>query len=185
AGSEGPAGALPPGARVLLVDDCGATLAAALRLRGARVTRWRRFCRGPRAGAAWPPGRSGGRLYDGSVMRLPSTKAALELAVQAVAPLLQPGAGLWLYGAVSEGGLAMRSALAGPAFYNARTVALRGEFVVAAAIRGDSPLRERSLAEFAEQAEIELGGAPLPWRVYPGLFAGGGLDVMTSALLRV
>lgn len=33
-------------------------------------------------------------------------------------------------------------------------------------------------------AVVERASMRLPWVVYPGLFAGGGLDVMTSALLR-
>ena len=32
--------------------------------------------------------------------------------------------------------------------------------------------------------QLQLDGNSLTWLAYPGLFAGGGLDVMTDALLR-
>ena len=42
-------------------------------------------------------------------------------------------------------------------------------------------------AAWEERGELRLGGGDdaVPWLTLPGLFAGGGLDVMTAALLRV
>merc|ERR1712025_1214024 len=39
------------------------------------------------------------------------------------------------------------------------------------------------LDAWIEQTTLDLGGGDRKWMVVPGLFAGGGLDVMTSLLL--
>ena len=46
-----------------------------------------------------------------------------------------------------------------------------------------SVLHLQYLQEAVQQSQGQQGQGQ-PWRTYPGLFAGGGLDVMTTALLR-
>eukprot|EP00038_Savillea_parva_P009990 m.187159 g.187159 ORF g.187159 m.187159 type:complete len:1020 (+) comp16998_c0_seq1:156-3215(+) len=62
---------------------------------------------------------------------------------------------------------------------------LSQSLVVLHAAGRKAPAPTTSLDAWRTQSTLTLEGADLPWVTYPGLFAGGELDVMTSALLAV
>lgn len=220
---------------VLLVgDDPGGAMAAAIRGRGAGVSRWRRMaCDGrcdtasehaPDEASLWPPPPPPPRSpWDAVVVRLDGGGGPDGFAMCAAicAEHLRPGGTLFVVGRDNEGapGAAARlrglkappgatdsGAAAAPSSSHPPLPAKRpllftpgsvvevgrtpdGSCVVSRAIR--------SGATFAiGPAVIDEGGhhhhpidawrSVSPWRdfpewvVYPGLFGGGGLDVMTS-----
>jgi len=183
-GGHGPAQALPARSRALLVDDFGRALGTALRTRGVLVSRWRRFSVGGKGGAPWPSPRKGGdKRYDGAVVRLSATKASLEFALRAVAPLLSKGAPLWVYGARVEGAHVVSGTLRALQFADVRVVGDDGICMVTRGLRSKEEPPVVTFADNASQTELAVGGERVPWCVFPGLFACGGLDIMTSALL--
>ena len=169
-GAQGPAAAASEGKRMLLVDDYGPALAEAIRAAGAKVSRWRRFSRGDREGAAWPEPRGGGQLFDAAVVRLPSTKAALELALHAVAPLLAAGAPLWVYGACAEGAHTVKAALREPLFEKARLPACHGGYAVAVASRSSAERPVAALHGHRQRLTLQLEGQPVRWQVYTYIY---------------
>lgn len=203
-------GALPPVAvggrpapRVLLIgDDPSGAARAALHARGwRRVTHWRRFAcdrgGGSRVAAAAPapPPRAGRRLYDAVVARVAPSADAASLVAAAAAAALPPGAPLLLYGAAAEGaaGACGTEGLFGglaPLLTDAR-----GSVVVRAhrlgGVAPPAPVAAPSAAA-GGRVVLELprvGGRPAAaarvlWAApRAGLFAGGGVDVMSAALL--
>ena len=64
--------------------------------------------------------------------------------------------------------------------------AVRERTPLASHARARSLPSRDSLSSWATTAPLTLpgGGAVGAWTTYPGLFAGGGVDVMTAALLR-
>ena len=199
--------------RVLCVDDAHRLASLPLREAGWTVTNWNRFARRDRAGSAWPPAiKSGARLFDAATVRLPPTKAAFAMAIAAAAARMAEGATLWVYGAATEGIRTAAASFPAGLFADVavvRVVAIAGEtFAVVRATRTAAPIPEGADDHLAHRSTATLHlpapndddgndgndgnhrgnpgnrGDPIPWTVYPGLFAGGGLDVMTAAMLR-
>ena len=207
-----PWAALPRGSRVLLVgietadDDAEAPAAAidaSLRAAGLVAVHWRRFaCAAQDASAApWPAAPPGGGLFGACVMRWPWYAAgdAAAMALHASASVTAAGAPLWLCGNTDEGADGAAEAI-DAAYGRASQVASDGGGALllsarrgdagAAAARGARGALEGwltrsslTLPRVGESAGGEGGDAALDWVTYPGLFAGGGVDVMTSALL--
>ena len=200
AGDAGPIGRTPSGARVLCVDDTHRLASLPLREAGWTVTNWNRFARRDRAGSAWPPAiKSGARLFDAATVRLPPTKAAFAMAIAAAAARTAEGATVWVYGAATEGIRTVPASFPAELFADVaeiRVVAVAGRtFAVVRATRTAAPIVEgaddhrahRSAATLhlpAPNDEDSSASDPIPWTTYPGLFAGGGLDVMTAFMLR-
>eukprot|EP00927_Polykrikos_kofoidii_P032645 TRINITY_DN27748_c0_g1_i1.p1 TRINITY_DN27748_c0_g1~~TRINITY_DN27748_c0_g1_i1.p1 ORF type:complete len:389 (-),score=82.31 TRINITY_DN27748_c0_g1_i1:194-1195(-) len=180
--------------RLLLVDEFPeASVGGALReSSGLRFSHWRRFAVGGRLGSSWPSARKKeeseptASLFGGAVVRLAATKAAAEFALNAVAPVLASGAPVWLYGARAEGAHTAVSTLLPriKGLSGARVAASNAGFVVAFAVRNNVELGFGCVDDWATDTELILKDTRLPWRVFPGLFAGGLLDVMTATLLR-
>ena len=206
AGQAGPVAGGGAG-RILCVDDTHRLLSQPLREAGWKVTPWNRFTRRERAGAPWPSKQK--VPFDAATVRLPPTKGAFEMATAAAAARLTPGATLWVYGAASEGVHTAAESLPERLFTDARVVfATRrsrggtgqpgGGFAVLSATRTEAEAEAKDdaaawrttvdslrLPAGAGRAGGAEGGKTMDgWVVYPGLFAGGGLDVMTAALLR-
>merc|ERR1712008_203116 len=76
---------------------------------------------------------------------------------------------------------------AAPGVASQEVAAVRDGCTVAFAFRNKELVPAGALEDWATATELELqsGALRLPWRVYPGLFAGGLLDVMTAQLLQV
>lgn len=184
---DGPAD-MPPDAPVevataplLVVDDVDGHLAAAL----PAAVRWSRVARGDQSAAAWPPAGP----HPGATLRLPKAKAALDLALHAIASTLSPGAPLWLYGANDEGIRSVAGRLAG-LFDDVVSISARRRCRVWQARRTAAPARA-PLSAWRQETRLLLPGAvgapveDVAWVEYPGVFAAGRLDAATAVLLDV
>ncbi len=197
------------GGRMLCVDDAHRLLSRTLRERGGwSVTNWNRFSRKDRRGAPRPPA---GAAFDAATVRLPPTKAAFAVALVAVAARLRAGGVAWIYGADREGIRGCETdGLPDGTFEDVRVVHAvdhgagiegvdrgahvedsTGSFAVLRCVRTDKPMtRDEDLLENFKRVgglDVRLGDdvhAFERWVTYPGLFAGGGLDVMTAFLLE-
>ena len=187
-------------AKVLVAgaDDDG--VAAALAAAGLAPTAWRRFASSPADAhvAAWPTAAGDGEAYVGCAMRWPWYAAgdAAAMSLHAIAPLLKPGAELWVFGNADEGADGCEAALA-PLFDDCTLVRSRdGALVYRARRRTGAAVAKKaasraSLHDWRETAALRFPAVTFhaatevaAWVRYPGLFAGGGLDVMTAALCR-
>ncbi len=170
----------PAGKRALVYEERSAALDDALRASGATVERWNRRALGGRpAGVEPPPG-----PFDLVFLRLPRSKAELEMAAHMTAAVAVPEARLLLYGAKDEGiGSAPRRL--DEVFPSATTLAVGGHCRVWSLQRGDPPtlLRPR-LEDWALELDPGLPGLPDRWISYPGVFAHGGVDQGTLLLAR-
>lgn len=174
--------ALPPlavGGRVLVVGDRTGRVAPDLKNRGLEVERWDRRALDSRPGTPWPaPG-----PYDAAVVRLPRGKAELEMTLHAAAADLKPGAPLYVYGANDEG---IKSVPRHTEPLLGETVSLdaRKHCRLLEALRPDEiPGLKRSLSEFRAVVSLPMADGPVDHVSYPGVFAKGGLDEGTEALL--
>lgn len=190
---------------VLLVgDDPEGLIESALTSRGCNVTHWRRYaCDGAvvsdSPATAWPPVSpsiaqctESGHLFDAAVVRVPPSSEGTAFVFDAVASVLQPAAQLVTFGLNDEGEGRIAETL-GDA-YSKWTL-------LASTSSGDASVRKCSRIASATPATVARGSfqawrmtidlssaasspvGPAPWVVYPGLFAGGGFDVMSAALL--
>ena len=119
------------------------------------------------------------------------------MSLHAIAPLLKPGAELWVFGNADEGADGCEAALA-PLFEDCTLVRSRDGALVYRARRrtGAAAAAKKATARAALHDWRETAALRFPavtfhaatevsaWVRYPGLFAGGGLDVMTAALCR-
>lgn len=184
---------------VLLVgSDPGSVAADALAGIGARVHRWRRFAAdkgGDVQASPWPappPDQDGVQArYAAAALRIPPSTEAFALAVDAVASVLCEGGGLLLYGRVDEGATeaALRGAL-GLAYEEFVQLAVMpdGAAVVFFCRRSAAPPSRGRIEAWQGAVSVQLRAAaaapPMPvFCTFPGLFAGGDLDIMTEALL--
>jgi len=193
---------------VLLVDDehrdAGVAWTSALGGMStvSDVYRWRRFSTPSGAGEAWP---SRKRL-NLCVMHLPFLACAARYALSAAAASLRKGATLvlWADTLAPNSASAMRKSLQEAGFESISIVKETSSIVVLSAVRGTQNAAAKSSNEAWRQEisvnlqvdddnDNEEGGAQEglqgqqqqhPWIVYPGLFAGGGVDLMTSVLLK-
>jgi 16S rRNA (guanine1207-N2)-methyltransferase len=189
-----------PLAVLLVGDDPNGVLTAQLaRTPGVRVTHWRRLaCEGAAPGAPparmWPTGPDGtddgdddGALFDAAVLRAPPCTARGALfAAHGAASRLRGGAPLLVCGNTAEG--CASAATLGKRLFDAATLLASspdgGAAVLRAARRATDAGSSKKCSVTGWRVEQPpLHGASAPWVVYPGLFAGGGLDVMTAALL--
>jgi 16S rRNA G1207 methylase RsmC len=178
--------------RMLLAGfDSDPPLDAAVREAGWEPVHWRRFCSGEedKGTSSW--------LSEGDfaacALRWPWYAAgdAAAMALHAVAGAMRDQAPLWVTGNADEG-VAGLPALAASCFGEASLLAPEGTASVYHAVRsgpeaGAATSARAVLAGWRTDSTLLVPGAPsggLPWSVYPGLFAGGGLDVMTAEMLR-
>ncbi|KAK3284847.1 hypothetical protein CYMTET_7514, partial [Cymbomonas tetramitiformis] len=125
------------------------------------------------------------RLARMGILRLPASKAACELALHALAGVLAPGAPMYVGGYMDEGMLAA-FALLEPLFESPQWMCRPSEKYGVGVILAQRAAAgtARKLSSFRNICEVDLEGQSLPWLVYPGLFAGGCLDIMTGVLLK-
>lgn len=171
---------------LLVVDDID--VAEGLRASGCAVQWWGRMSVGDERGRERPP--KGARNCLCAVVRLSGVQsnsggASLRLAVAGAATVLSQGAPLWLCGSEDEG-IGDAAAALQHFFTKAEEIAQDGRSRVLRAYRCDS--QPKSLEEFSSVVRLTLSEVGLSdvddWEVWPGLFAGGTLDVMTAFLLR-
>lgn len=200
-------GEVPRGSHVLLAgfDPCP-ELEASLREHGLTPIHWRRFASGAEdtAAATWPSevtAKQGG-LVAACFVRWPWYAAgdAAAMSLRAVASVAQRNAPLWLCGNVDEGADNASEVLneaygaattvevrEGAALYHARhTAPSVGADGLPSPRLGLEGWRSEVAAVMPTvgKAHAPRKPASLNWSTYPGLFAGGGVDVMTTALLN-
>ena len=194
---------LPKGSTVLVAGfDPSPDLDRALKAKGLVPVHWRRFACGAddAAATAWPAhGASGAPFAAACFVRWPWYAAgdAASLLLRAVASTAMPSAPLWLCGNLDEGADAAPDLL-GTTYGKAATVETSNGATLCTAkhsakvTAADQKLL--SLSGWSSQVKVtlpavgEVGGSAakassVQWLTWPGLFAGGGVDVMTSALL--
>ena len=176
------------------------------------VSYWHRFAdsRLPKdcpPAAAWP-NPSKDALYTAAVLRLPPSRAALEYALHAVASVLRPGGLLVIAGCRVEGMHATRAHVPTQLFEDvvelpspptlptgtpaSATVLTARRTQNASDCLGVDAFAQRTSLTLPTPASLSAAATktaaatlpPLPWLTLPGLFAGGGLDVMTTVLLQ-
>lgn len=164
-------------APLLVVDDVDGQLRGAL----PRAVRWSRVASGALAGeaAAWAPAGP----HPGATLRMPKAKAALDLALHAVASTLPAGAPLWVYGANDEGIRSIAGRLAG-LFDDVEAVSVKRRCRVWQARRSAGAARA-PLAAWRQVSQMALPGGAVEWVEYPGVFAAGRLDEATAVLIGV
>lgn len=166
----------------LLADDLDGHLERALAAEGHPTARWCRFARADRPAAAWPPAGD----YTDATLRIPKAKAALDMALNALASRLPVGGTVWLYGGNDEGIRSAGARLA-PLFAEGETVHIKRRCRVWRAVRTDArPFAP--LDAWAREGLLALpgpDGAPVerPWVELPGVFAAGRVDPGTGVLL--
>jgi len=158
------------------------------------IRQWSRFSStaNARTGQAWPDA----SVVAAVVMRLPPTgdHGAIEMAIAAAASTLKAGGVLYLCGTFVEG------LTSGAVWAALKTAGLRdasqcdvsqstGGGVLVATKKKDNGIRDGSgLNAFVQTVTLTLPGGYYEncenWQVFPGLFAGGKLDVMTDFLLQ-
>lgn len=166
-------------------------VAQGLKARGCSIRWWGRMSVGSRRGRA-APGDEPALCSGGAVVRLSGVQsnaggAALRLALCGAATMLPDGAPLWLCGLQEEGISDAPLALRG-LFNGAEEIAGGGTACIYRAYRHAGSVLVPDASSFCSSVCLSLSEAGFAdveaWRVWPGLFAGGGLDVMTAFLLR-
>jgi len=189
-------------ALVIGADPRGRVAKAVGKARAGLVHHWRRFASEPGGkdgadAAPWPEGGAGSAGL--CAVRFPGAGLeAFRVAQTAAGEALADGGTLFVFGRGDEGcALAPAASILAALFQAPAIVEEAGGCIVLRAVR--RPRRAGSgkvpdaLAALAHVSTLELTApgtddvVTLPaWTTYPaGLFAGGGLDVMTSALLSL
>lgn len=156
---------------------------------GYAVSTWRRFSSSAGPGTPWPePG-----PYTACICRVPISIEHLKMTVCAISGVLVDSGHLWLVGNVADGQTGVTRALARLfSFESTRTIKddggnaseHQGFIVSASRLPSDDAAPSPTLMKWAETTTVSINGNTVPWTVYPGLFAGGALDIMTAFLLR-
>ena len=138
---------------------------------------WHRTARDGRPASAWPPRGP----FEGIALHLPRSSAEVTMTLYALAARLAPGGRLVVAGNNDEG---IRPAFRrlSDLFTDVVDHGGRGHGRVYTARSPRSALRGE-IDEWAEQVELELGGATERLTSWPGLFAHGRLDAATALLL--
>jgi 16S rRNA (guanine1207-N2)-methyltransferase len=170
---------LPDGAAVLVVDDGPDTIGPTLEARGHTVKRWFRAATLQHGAQPWPPAGP----FGAATVRLSKDKQAFEMAVHAALSVLSPGAPLVVYGGNDEGIKSVPKRLAA-VLPGLLTVEAKRHCRVLEAHRPDEiEGLKASLSAWARTETLAFDDAPVTHTVYPGVFAKGGLDAATAALL--
>ena len=170
---------LPDGASVLAVDDGPDAIGPALELRGHAVTRWWRMATLQHGATAWPPDGP----FGAAIVRLSKDKKAFEMAVHAALSVLDSGSPIVIYGGNDEGIKSVPKRLSA-LLPDLQTVEAKRHCRVLEAVRpADLPSLLGTLSEWARTETLDFPDAPETHTVYPGVFAKGGLDAGTAALL--
>jgi len=172
---------------LLLVNLESAAAASAAAVKTLRVDRWSRASTGGAGGLRgrpWPSRGLNGVVGE-AIARVSHFRAATEMMVEAVVPQLEEGGGLWLLGSAAEG------------IHVVKELLLRhfGEVTLAFSSRSDGdlalihaagcrpPEQNSSLERWRTATTIKVDGNFMPWATFPGLFANGEVDIMTTVLL--
>lgn len=186
---------------VLLVDNCKSTKIKKLMPLG-ELKRWSRFAgSSDHLATALPPK----GLHHACILRLPFDQASQQFAFAAIASCLSAGVPVWVYGYAAEGILALKSNNVLPSCLSTPRILSKGGVASSKCETGDGAAKHSPKAYVVELTRLEDAAVStrgdlsswwsktewtmegtrtrVSWYVLPGLFAGGGLDIMTKVLL--
>ena len=191
-------------AQILVVDSSRRFLKGlkkivqnSLKARSISFHAWNRFSQGKYGGSSWVcDDLQKNVVYSCAIVRLGIFHDAFDMVLEGVAKILGPGAPLWIYGTEREGIGSIGGKLASH----------KGMFSMpyfqSAVVRGQTARTLRTEAQFSSDGRASVDGVDswrtrtrldeltgtnlknVKWYTYPGLFAGGKMDMMTSFLLR-
>ncbi|MCB2226721.1 MAG: methyltransferase [Desulfarculaceae bacterium] len=138
---------------------------------------WSRWSKPGRPGTLWPPKGP----FAVATLRIPKARRAVEMAVHALASVIDPKGEFYIYGSNDEGIRSVGKLLA-PIFEEVEIIACRSKCRLIRA-HGVKDLY-RTLDHWAEHSHILFDGHSIPWMSYPGLFAKGGIDRASKLLLE-
>lgn len=172
---------------VLLVNVDSEFVETALEAKSLQTVVWNRAStqgtrgRESQRGRPWP---MRGSEVGECIARISHFRAATEMMLDGITTKLEHDGALWLIGTAAEGIHAARQLLS-KHFKAVMYVPELGDttFAILHATGFCSPETPRSLDSWRKTTTLQLSGQSLAWVTYPGLFANGELDVMTSALL--
>lgn len=168
----------PAGARALIYEERSDRLDAALAGAGANVSRWNRRALAGRPASARPP--SG--PFDLLFLRLPRSKAELEMSAHMMAGVGAPDARLLLYGAKDEG-IGSAPGRVDDLFPTGSALAVGGHCRVWSLARAGGTAAVRPhLDDWLLTFDPEIAGIGDSWASYPGVFAHGEVDAGTRML---
>jgi len=163
----------------------------------ARTCRWRRFACGDEQAHAWPrldrgdEGDAESLRFGACILHAPFSAGALRYALAAVAASLRRGGLIVVWGeGVAGAARAQQAALTETGFDATEVLVDARSAAVVCARWGTGIATQPSQLSCRQEVHVKL---PLganevheesKWCTYPGLFAGGGLDIMTAELLR-
>lgn len=165
--------------RVLVVDDDGGTVTAAIRESGAEPVAWFRRALDGHAATPWVPEGP----FDAAAVRLPTTREAVEMLLHAAAGQVAPGGRIFLYGTNDEG---IKSAIRPMEriLDATETLETKRHSRVVASIRPENiPGLRPSLGDWERTFSVKLPEGAFAFRTYPGMFAHGHLDDATRLLI--
>eukprot|EP00928_Gymnodinium_smaydae_P026407 TRINITY_DN20750_c2_g1_i2.p1 TRINITY_DN20750_c2_g1~~TRINITY_DN20750_c2_g1_i2.p1 ORF type:complete len:585 (+),score=38.44 TRINITY_DN20750_c2_g1_i2:178-1755(+) len=162
--------------RGLIVGDSTGHVHQSLLALGYTVECWSRFSGCATKGRSKPKSSTG--CFDYCVVRIPTTKAALAHAIHLVRPLCNTDCLFLFAGRREEGIFSLKSS------FTLREESTLSESQDAAVLCAIDPIPKEGLAIGATLVTLELDKS-MEWITYPGLFAGGKIDIMTSRLLSV
>ena len=171
------------GRRCLVVDDGGA-LSATLQKRGWKVRTWNRFSGSSCEGAAWPSNELGN--IHAAFLRIHMNADAFIMGTHAAASSLCVGGQIFVFGTFGEGiADASRRLKQTGLFDTVREESMREGMMIVSAKRAKGTQVKGQLSAWRQVDSIALGDFKVDeWTTYPGLFAGGRIDIMTTALLE-
>ena len=172
--------------------DPGGLVQAALSKHGIAVHTWARFAEEGegKCAAPWPTLRSpASPPFSAAVLRWPSSREDFEFMLHAAASCVPAGAAILVLACSGErvqAQAAESALLASPLTACMHSSSADGTRLFMGAFRTPLPLpstleRWQSACTLASP----VFSPPHAWTTYPGLFAGGRLDTMSSALLNV
>lgn len=173
------------GSRIVLFGRDTGKVRQCLKKLDFKVHRYERFSSGSRLGRDWPKASSASAV----VLSLPATVEWLELDLVAAATILSAESRVYCYGHKDDLSMLQRCRTLNPARYftfqetqypdsmTFWTVLIRNGTTV--------PPSQNTIEGWTKESQLTVfDRRSVPWITAPGLFAGGGMDVMTSFLLE-
>lgn len=118
-------------------------------------------------------------------LRYPNTgSGSYSFLLNGIAQVLRSKGKLWIYSDDEEGSLRNDEKL----FTSAKQIGssnLTGSICKLYSLSRRSKASPKPLEDFVSKSKIEIDDKVTSWSSMPGLFAGGGIDVMTDALLNL
>lgn len=159
------------------------------RERSAKIKHWCRFSRtckeSSERGRNKPPKLKKSKKYDICFMRLPIGTDSFLSQLHVISSVMQVNAKIYIYGR-NRRYLTVPHVAISPLFENACVVRRSDIFALVEASLGVANDSKTSLIkDWKKVSKLDLYDDSISWTTYPGLFAAGQLDIMTSWLLNV